>query len=914
MNFYKKKQTVLFYGRLGKHCLLIVSFMLASISVVIAQNCGCDHYITLADVTNQSAKIIEWDGGPTKKNVQPGQTICFQSITYLYTIRLSNIKGTANARITIKNCGGQTVIDNKNNGTGNTGYGALTIAGSEYFILAGDGDPSVPYGIKIAASNNHGISIGGFSTDYEVKNVEIGYTDGTGFNCKTDPNCDNRDLRWFVQKNSIFHDNLIHHTHKEGMYVGYTNFPSYRVPAGSKQNSECVGAMLYGHSLENTKIYRNIVRDIEWDAIQLNATVKGGEIYENTVINYGTVNQGTHNNAIQLSNATVSKVYNNYILPSSAGAQSGPGHGIVYWGASTKIFNNVIVNAGGSNYETIQVYNYSHPDSSVHILNNTIISKGKAAISIFSSSSTPFRVQNNILIHPTGQYIPDEPSQTIETNNFKSTSEAAAKFADDEYHLQSNSPCIDAGTNLYAYNVKFDIDRDARPASGSFDIGADEYGANPTPPGTCQASGSILQEIYSDIIGSTVADLTSAPSYPDNPTSTALLTSFFETNSNYADHYGQRVRGYICPPTTGTYYFYLSGNDDAELWLSTNDSPASKAKIIDLPGATNVREWTKYPAQKSAGISLVAGQRYYIEALHKEGTNSDNLAVGWELPGGTLERPIPASRLSPASTAPPTCTASGTITREQYNNIIGEQVADLTSDPDFPDNPDVSVEETLFEAPSNIADHYGTRMSGYLCAPITGAYKFFISGNDRCELWLSTDSDPLNKVLIARVTSATNSREWEKSAEQQSAAISLVAGQRYYIEALHKEGTNSDHLAVGWQLPDLTFERPIPGTRLSPAAEASAAKASSAQIISLGAKEEEVTVYPNPASNVFHVAVPAGNGCYKLKLVDLNGRVWKERLACEGSVEINDVPAGLYVVTIDNGIVVTRKKLKIITK
>lgn len=42
-----------------------------------------------------------------------------------------------------------------------------------------------------------------------------------------------------------------------------------------------------------------------------------------------------------------------------------------------------------------------------------------------------------------------------------------------------------------------------------------------------------------------------------------------------------------------------------------------------------------------------------------------------------------------------------------------------------------------------------------------------------------------------------------------------MKGSRYYIEALHKEASGGDHLAVGWQLPNGTMERPIPGNRLA---------------------------------------------------------------------------------------------------
>src|SRR5260221_1187399 len=52
-------------------------------------------------------------------------------------------------------------------------------------------------------------------------------------------------------------------------------------------------------------------------------------------------------------------------------------------------------------------------------------------------------------------------------------------------------------------------------------------------------------------------------------------------------------------------------------------------------------------------IALAAGQRYYMEALHKEGSGGDNVAAGWQLPDGTQERPIPGNRLTPYGLGPP---------------------------------------------------------------------------------------------------------------------------------------------------------------------------------------------------------------------------------------------------------------------
>ena len=87
-------------------------------------------------------------------------------------------------------------------------------------------------------------------------------------------------------------------------------------------------------------------------------------------------------------------------------------------------------------------------------------------------------------------------------------------------------------------------------------------------------------------------------------------------------------------------------------------------------------------------------------------------------------------------------------------------------------------------------------MRGYVCAPVTGEYNFFISGNDQAELWLSTDDNPANKVLLAFILSWTNPKQYDKFPSQKSAPVKLVKGVRYYIETLHKEYQSYDHLSV----------------------------------------------------------------------------------------------------------------------
>ena len=169
--------------------------------------------------------------------------------------------------------------------------------------------------------------------------------------------------------------------------------------------------------------------------------------------------------------------------------------------------------------------------------------------------------------------------------------------------------------------------------------------------GICTASGTILMEKYNGINGQTIADLTGASAYPASPSSTQQLTSF-EIPTNVGSDYGVRVRGFICAPTSGNYTFWIAGDDHVELWLSTTNQPSNKVKIASHTAWTNAQEWNKYPSQKSASIALVAGKTYYIEALMKEASGGDNLAVGWAKPGQSTSTPsevIPGSVLSPAS-------------------------------------------------------------------------------------------------------------------------------------------------------------------------------------------------------------------------------------------------------------------------
>jgi Ricin-type beta-trefoil lectin domain/PA14 domain len=107
------------------------------------------------------------------------------------------------------------------------------------------------------------------------------------------------------------------------------------------------------------------------------------------------------------------------------------------------------------------------------------------------------------------------------------------------------------------------------------------------------------------------------------------------------------------------------------------------------------------------------------------------------------------------------------------------------------------------ETPVNRGDNLGSRLQAYLTVPASGNYTFWMASDDAGRLFLSTNSDPANRVPIASVAGYTAAEAWDTFPSQQSSPIALVAGQKYYIEAWAKEAGGDDNLSVAWSGPTI---------------------------------------------------------------------------------------------------------------
>ena len=159
----------------------------------------------------------------------------------------------------------------------------------------------------------------------------------------------------------------------------------------------------------------------------------------------------------------------------------------------------------------------------------------------------------------------------------------------------------------------------------------------------------------------------------------------------------------------------------------------------------------------------------------------------------------------------------GRIVRTSFDNIAGTDVSDLTSDTRFPNAPSSETFITALDARFYNKHDFGDTLRAHLMPPASGTYTFWLAAADAAELWLSTDSTQSNAILIASVTSPTSPHDWDAMPGQQSAPVTLVAGQPYWLEVRHKKGAvGEDHVSVAWQGSGIPVRQAVSGLYLSP--------------------------------------------------------------------------------------------------
>jgi len=168
------------------------------------------------------------------------------------------------------------------------------------------------------------------------------------------------------------------------------------------------------------------------------------------------------------------------------------------------------------------------------------------------------------------------------------------------------------------------------------------------------------------------------PNYPYRP-SGSDVRPLFEAPGHWGEYYLTRMRGYLHPPVTGEYTFWIASDNSSELWLSSNEDPRKMKQIASIARYNWVapREWSRFPSQRSESILLQGGQSYYIEADQEQATGDDHLAVAWQGPT-EKQSVIPGVYLTPWVDNVASLSATNGILREYWLDFSLGSLATIT--------------------------------------------------------------------------------------------------------------------------------------------------------------------------------------------------------------------------------------------
>jgi hypothetical protein len=127
---------------------------------------------------------------------------------------------------------------------------------------------------------------------------------------------------------------------------------------------------------------------------------------------------------------------------------------------------------------------------------------------------------------------------------------------------------------------------------------------------------------------------------------TGNLTSS-TTGENVADNYSRRVRGWLVPPVSGDYTFWVASDDSSRFYLGTNETEGSKVQLASVNGYTGFQNFDASGSQVSVPVTLEAGKMYWFEAQQAEGGGGDHLSVAWQGAGIPVRSIIAGAYLIP---------------------------------------------------------------------------------------------------------------------------------------------------------------------------------------------------------------------------------------------------------------------------
>ena len=475
-------------------------FILVVISATsLTAQCDCDFTLQTYHPVRNEFRPADLPG------YKPGDVICLESGDWKSTVFI-DIQGSATEPVIIQNCDGLVHLTGQ--------YVGIQFEGCQYIKLTGTGDPNETYGIRVDSmpSGTSGISVAELSSDIEIEYVEVGdflAPGGSGIIAKTDPDCANP-MTWrgnFTLRNILIHNNYIHDTGDEGLYIGYTG-------GFATSKKFCGPTETFGHLIEHVEIYENIIERTGRDGLQVSLCTLDLTIRNNFIMHYGDNGGFDQNFGLSVGSGSRGRVYGNTVIqsPTSNAVTSGDinsrGISVLNSLPPVYIYNNVVIAPAGPGIWMHQRLDMAGRDTGWYAINNTIIKPGNAGIFYNSTiPSTPNDQEdwdngfyNNVIVNPGVDYsssgfwkgVPEEyidynkkiqrdngnASHNYVTDDLESLLFFDTTIANQNFKIDTLSPAINYGRDVRNYGIVEDFEGRPRFVSGGdtiFDAGAYEF-------------------------------------------------------------------------------------------------------------------------------------------------------------------------------------------------------------------------------------------------------------------------------------------------------------------------------------------------------------------------------------------------------------------------------------------------------
>ena len=94
-------------------------------------------------------------------------------------------------------------------------------------------------------------------------------------------------------------------------------------------------------------------------------------------------------------------------------------------------------------------------------------------------------------------------------------------------------------------------------------------------------------------------------------------------------------QAYFKAPFSGGYRFFLTSDDNSELWISNTSNSSDHSKLNKIASIYDYSQYEKpyyIDSQRSSYINLIAGDYYLINAFRNQYTGGSHLSIAVEVP------------------------------------------------------------------------------------------------------------------------------------------------------------------------------------------------------------------------------------------------------------------------------------------